>query len=359
MPNAASEIGIVVYPGVQTAAVHGLTDLFTIANQRAAEKVPSCHPLRITHWQANHADEADYSCIFDSAPSRPPEPQVLFIPATLSPNPCVPSGLASWLRKQHSRGAKLVSVCSGAYILAETGLVNGRSISTHSFFAGPLASRYPEISIDIGRRIIDHGDITTAGGFLAWVDVGLVLVERFLGSAIRAETARFMLTDPESVEMGFKDFTPNLSHGDTAVLKAQEWVHIRDGREPSLAAMADAAGLERRTFLRRFAKVTGMTPIEYCRAVRIARARELLGGSDTPQKLIAEVSGYQDVASFARAFQKATGLAPGEYRKKFNRAASPEVSVEQHFLSATQTQAGFEPGGNLSTVRDDSLSKIT
>jgi transcriptional regulator GlxA family with amidase domain len=81
--------------------------------------------------------------------------------------------------------------------------------------------------------------------------------------------------------------------------------------------MAAAAGLERRTFLRRFAKATGMTPIEYCRAVRIARARELLAGGNTPQKEIAQSLGYKEVASFARVFRKVTGLAPGAHRKRF------------------------------------------
>ena len=92
---------------------------------------------------------------------------------------------------------------------------------------------------------------------------------------------------------------------------------MRDGRGVSLAAMATAAGLERRTLLRRFASATGMTPIEYCRAVRIARARELLEGGDTSQKQIAQSLGYKDVASFARVFRKAVGSAPGAYRKSF------------------------------------------
>ena len=109
------------------------------------------------------------------------------------------------------------------------------------------------------------------------------------------------------------------------MLKAQEWVHIRDGQDISLTSMATAAGLERRTFLRRFANATGMAPIEYCRAVRIARARELLEFGNTPQKEIAQSLGYKDVAAFARVFRKATGLPPGAYRKSFGlNAASPD-----------------------------------
>jgi AraC-like DNA-binding protein len=107
-------------------------------------------------------------------------------------------------------------------------------------------------------------------------------------------------------------------------------VHIRDGRDISLTAMAAAAGLERRTFLRRFANATGMTPIEYCRAVRIARARELLEFGTTRQKQIAQSLGYENVASFARVFRKVTGWAPGAYRKRFGvNALSPDHFSQQ------------------------------
>ncbi len=124
--------------------------------------------------------------------------------------------------------------------------------------------------------------------------------------------------DPASSDARyFVGFPPPQSHRDKAVLNAQDWVHMRDGRGVSLASMAAIAGLQRRTFLRRFANATGMAPLEYCRGVRIARARELLISGDTPQKAIARSLGYKDVASFARVFRKATGSAPGAYRKRF------------------------------------------
>ena len=158
--------------------------------------------------------------------------------------------------------------------------------------------------------------LVTAARFLSWVDLCLFLVERILGPAIGAETARF--ENPSAGEARyFNGFAPPRAHGDRAVLKAQEWVQMRDGRGVSLAALATAAGLERRTLLRRFASATGMTPIEYCRRVRIARAREVLEGGEISQKEIAESLGYKDVASFTRAFRKAVGWAPGAYRKRF------------------------------------------
>ena len=320
--SATNDIGIVLYPGVQAACVQGLTDLFSVASRIVLEpRQRGRSPLRVTHWQSRNARDARFSCVYDSAPGGTPQPRLLIIPITLTnlPDPISPSGVVSWLRKQHAQGATLVSLCSGAFILAETGLVAGRSVATHRICAEALAKRFPQIVVDTKRRIIDHGDIITAGGFLSWVDVGLFLVERFLGAAVRAETARFVLSDSVASEARyFAGFAPPQTHGDRAVLKAQEQIHMKDGRGVSLEAMAEAAGLERRTLLRRFANATGMTPMEYCRAVRIARARELLEGGDAPQKVIAQSLGYKDVASFARVFRKTTGSAPGAYRKKFS-----------------------------------------
>ncbi len=141
---------------------------------------------------------------------------------------------------------------------------------------------------------------------------------------------------------------------------AQEWgCNIRDGRDASLTSMAAAAGLERRTFLRRFANATGMTPIEYCRAARIARARELLVSGNTPLKLMAQSLGYKDVASFARVFHKATGSAPGAYRKRFglngmspNSFASEDESHETRRILA-QRAFGRDKRRNTSQQHGD------
>jgi transcriptional regulator GlxA family with amidase domain len=197
--GATKEIGIVLYPGVQAACVHGLTDLFGIAAGIASDqRRDSRAALRVTHWQPAHSRDARLSCVYDSDPRVSPQPRILIIPPTMMdlPDPDVPAGVVSWLRSRHEDGAKLVAVCSGAFILAATRLAAGRSVSTHRICAEALAKRFPEISVDTNERIIDHGDIISAGGFMAWVDVGLLLVDRILGSAVRAETARFILSDP-------------------------------------------------------------------------------------------------------------------------------------------------------------------
>jgi transcriptional regulator GlxA family with amidase domain len=346
--STADEIGIVHYPGAQVACILGLTDLFGVASTIARRSDQT--PLRVTHWQPLDSRDANLSCVYDSAPRGSPKPRTLIIPPTMVdlPNPDVPAGVVSWLRNRYGSGATLVSLCSGAFILAATGLVDGKSVATHQICAEALAKRFPQIVVDVNRRIIDHGDIVSAGGFLAWVDIGLFLVDRILGPAMRTDTARVVLSGPAAGEAHYlTGFAPPQTHRDRAVLKAQEWVHMRDGRGVSLAAMAAAAGLERRTLLRRFASATGMTPIEYSRAVRIARARELLEGGDTSHKQIAQSLGYRDVASFSRVFRKAVGSTPGTYRKKFGRKgispidlAAKDGSQRKHILETVHQPVG-------------------
>src|ERR1700751_79684 len=140
--------------------------------------------------------------VYDSAPRGSPQPRTLIIPPTMVnlPDPDIPAGVVSWVRNRRAAGTTLVSLCSGTFILAATGLVDGESDATHQICAKALANRFSKVVVDTNLRIIDHGDIITAGGFLAWVDLGLFLVGRILGPATRTEAARFVLADAAAGE---------------------------------------------------------------------------------------------------------------------------------------------------------------
>jgi transcriptional regulator GlxA family with amidase domain len=169
--------------------------------------------------------------------------------------------------------------------------------------------------------VIDEGDIITAGGILAWTDLGLTLVERLLGPSAMLETARFLLIDPPGrAQKPYGRFVPRLDHGDTPILKVQHFLHATQARDHSLAALVERAGLEERTFLRRFKKATGLRPTEYAQEVRIQRAREALEQTRRPIEQIAWDVGYGDPAAFRKLFQRLTGLGPSEYRRRFGVA---------------------------------------
>jgi transcriptional regulator GlxA family with amidase domain len=155
--SSAHEIGIVHYPGAQVACISGLTDMFGVASTIALDQRRSGEPrLRVTHWLPRDDRDANLSCVYDSAPRGSPKPRTLIIPPTMVdiPDPHVPAGVVSWVRNRHAAGVTLSSVCSGAFILAETGLVDGKSVATHQMCAEALAKRFPQIIVDVNRRII-------------------------------------------------------------------------------------------------------------------------------------------------------------------------------------------------------------
>ncbi len=191
-----------------------------------------------------------------------------------------------------------------------------------------LADRFPDVRVDEARLTIEDGNFITAGGVLAWTDLGLKLVDRHLGPTIMLETARFMLADPPGREQRFySNFAPRLNHGDTAVLKVQHWLQGEAAKQPSVSRMAEIGGFEERTFLRRFRRATGLNPSEYCRRLRVGKAREMLEFTRRTVNEISLAVGYEDSSSFRKAFQKVMGLTPSDYRRKFAVPSAQNASV--------------------------------
>jgi len=218
---APVEIGLVCDDGTARAGIYGLTDLFTYAGDIAASHTSAkATPVRLTHWQASKTRHVD--CVHDSAPGKPNAPSVLLIPGNtvapakdLSGSPLVP-----WLREKHSQGTVIAAVCGGVFLLARTGLLAGRQATTHWALTDQFASQFPDIRAQTQSMVIDYGDVLTGGGVLAWADVGLRLVERFLSPTIMMETARYMNVDPPGREQRFySGFEPRTKHGDETILK--------------------------------------------------------------------------------------------------------------------------------------------
>ncbi len=161
-------------------------------------------------------------------------------------------------------------------------------------------------------------DVITAGGVLAWADLGLSLVERLLGRTVMRSTARFMLMDPpDASSASIGEFSPPLQHGDKAILAIQHWLQANSTRRCSVGELADRIHLGSRTFLRRFVKATGMKPSEYQQKLRMARSRELLEFTRDTVEQVAVKAGYEDPGGFRRIFKRTIGLSPAEYRRRF------------------------------------------
>lgn len=318
-----TEIAILLYQDYQPSAVYGLMDLFEIANRFVNEHLPQQKKIiRVSHWKIKNQKKNDMELVYDSHPDMgSSDPSFLIIPPSLnrliSPQAATP--WADWVHKQHKSGVSVCSVCSGAFVLGETGLLNGRNATTHWLFKDEFLSRFPKVDLQIDKLVIDDGDVITAGGLMAWIDLGLKLVDRIFGPTVMVQTSRFMLVDPPGREQRFySNFSPQLHHGDEQIVKVQHWLQSTGAQGATLKLMAGKAGLEERTFIRRFKKATTLNPTEYCQQLRVGKAREML---EFTNKNIEEISwkvGYEDSSAFRKVFHKIIGLTPGEYRSKFS-----------------------------------------
>lgn len=313
------DIGILDYPGAQASSLHGLTDMFLVANRLCAEQGLTSAPiLRVSHWALS--GNAEVTRRFISPDGVPKSLDVVILPPSLGDPVWAGSRdpLLRFLKMQHNRGTVMTSVCAGAFLLAEAGLLDGRPATTHWSLAEELQARFPEIAVDGDKLVIEDGDIITAGGVMAWVELGLKIIERFVSPAIVLSVARFFLVDAAGREQRFYSaFAPKLAHGDAAILKVQHWLQRHAMKKITLPQMAEQAGLGERTFLRRFQHATGHNPTRYLQLLRLAKAREMLELTRRPIEHIAHRVGYEDPGAFAKLFQSQIGLTPSEYRRRF------------------------------------------
>ncbi len=292
------EICLLDYPGAQQAALLGLRDMFATSDRLD----PGAAAFRVT---------------IAPAPQRC---EVLILPPSLGAGgpPAPDKARATALARVHGQGTVIASACVGAFVLAESGLLDGRPATTHWALAGEFAARFPKVRLRPERLLVDDGDILTAGGVMAWTDLGLRLIGRLRGPARMHALARHLLLDTGRREQRFyMRFVPRLDHGDAAILSVQHWLAQHPGDPVAVADMAARAGLGGRTFLRRFTAATGLTPLNYLQNLRIARAQEALEATRAPVSRIACEAGYSDLPAFSRLFRARVGLSPGQYRRRF------------------------------------------
>lgn len=314
-----AEIGLLIYPDCQLSAIYGLTDLFRIAGEWADGDEP--RKMRVTHWRSE--DHGPPICIWDVDPCKPHRLDYIVAPPSIA----MPEKMrsmpqeAEWLQSQHKEGSRVCSVCAGAFVLAESGLLQGRRVTTHWAFAKYLAQRYEDIEVADRNMVLDDGDVISAGGILAWTDLGLTLVERLFGRSTMLSTARFLVIQPpRATQLPFTEFIPDFDHGDEAILRVQHHIHADLTASLNLNELTDVAHLGKRTFMRRFAKATLLNPTEYIQQARVAKARGILELTNRPLDQIAWEVGYKDPSAFSKIFQRISGVSASEYRQQFGVA---------------------------------------
>jgi transcriptional regulator GlxA family with amidase domain len=229
--------------------------------------------------------------------------------------------VVDWLANQYARGTHIATICSGAFVLAETGLLNGKSATTHWAYADQFQKRYPQVNLQPEHIITDEGDLFCSGGYNAGIDLALYLVEKYCGHKIAIQSSKSAISDiGRTSQAPYSVFYRRKQHKDAQVLSVQEWIEQNYNQPFNYDSLAHQVGMSRRTFERRFKTATGETPLTYQQCIRVEKAKHLLeSGNHTFDEITYQV-GYEDSSSFRKIFQKQTNLRPSEYRRKFQRA---------------------------------------
>jgi transcriptional regulator GlxA family with amidase domain len=229
--------------------------------------------------------------------------------------------LVDWLRLMHDRGAVICSACSGIFLLAETGLFDGREATVHFAYARAFGVAYPAVAIHPERALVISGrreELVSSGASTTWHDLALYLIARYAGATAAQEVARmFALQWHQDGLTPYMIFEGKTGHGDAEIESAQQWLRDHFAVANPVEAMIKRSKLAERTFKRRFVTATGLTPISYVQRLRIEDAKRRLERTDASVDEISWRVGYEDPAFFRRLFKRTTGVAPGAYRKRF------------------------------------------
>ncbi|MEU4101487.1 GlxA family transcriptional regulator [Streptomyces tanashiensis] len=321
---SALRVGVLAYPGCFASEVFGVPDLLTMASHVAG---PDRAGYEVSIVSPRRRVAASGGAALAVAPLR--EVDVLVVPGfELVPGLDVDAKLVALapeiaaIRSHVAAGDVVVSICVGAFLLAEAGLLNRRQATTAWFLADELARRCPETDVRPERLVVTDNGVTTTAAFSAMYDFALELVRQHSGADVARTTARVALLDnARSSQTPYVDTRLLPQPGNEFSRKVMRHLDQNLAARYDLAALADALGVSTRTLLRRFADATGQSPLEYLQSSRVRRARHLLETTDRTVASISTAVGYKDSGTFAALFAKHTGRRPRDYRATFRRGA--------------------------------------
>ena len=331
-PARQISISLIAVPEVSAAIVYGLHEVFTCVG---------------TVWETLTGEQTDTRLITPRIVGRTTEPIRTMFKATLVPDHTFdeehrtdvvivgdlnfddgggPVGRwateVAWIQDQYERGAIVCSVCTGAMMLAEAGLLNNREATSHWSAVGTFKECYPKVLLRPERVLVPSGlehRIITSGGAMSWTDLALYLVARFCGDEEARRIAKiYLLGDRSDGQLPFAAMARPKQHDDAVIAQTQEWIADHYAVANPVAKMAERSGLASRTFKRRFANTTGYKPLDYVQSLRIEEAKQMLETTDYAIDDIAALVGYDDPNSFRRLFKRTTGITPHQYRVRFN-----------------------------------------
>lgn len=232
------------------------------------------------------------------------------------------TALMHWIAQQYNEGAAIASICTGAFLLAAAGLLDGKSCSTHWSVAGNFSVMFPQVHLQTDKLITDENRIYTNGGAYSFLNLMIYLIEKYYDRATAIYCSKvFQIEIDRTAQSEFSIFSGQKKHDDALVLQAQEYLENNLEEKINIEQLSGKFNIGRRNFDRRFIRATGNTPIEYSQRVKIESAKKAF---ETNRKTISEVMyevGYSDVKAFREVFRKITGMSPLEYKGKYYKEA--------------------------------------
>lgn len=310
-------------PGVQLLDVSGPLDVFAEANVQARA---NAYGLLVIGSRPGPVRSSSGARLMPDAvvgeEIEGPIHTLLVAGTPQAANTVFDANVGAWLRKLTPKVRRFGSVCSGAFVLAQAGLLNGRRVTTHWAVADQLAHDFPSVTVDADAIHVRDGRLRTAAGVTAGFDLSLSLVEEDLGREIAMKVASqlVMFFKRPGGQMQFSRKGEAAPTGRSALQEVQRWIAANPAMDHSVGQLASRMGLSSRHFARLFSQEVGVTPAVWVEETRVAVARRLLEAGDVVPKQVASQCGFADVDTLRRAFQRQVGITPAEYRKRYAHA---------------------------------------
>lgn len=313
--KAANRVGLVVYDGLAMFEFGVVCEVFGVDHDDPQSATR--YELMVCSARAAITTDLGFRMQIPERLDALRTAHTIFVP------PCeeldrLPSAVLSALRDAHARGARLVALCTGAFVLAAAGLLDGRRATTHWSECDRLRAQYPAIDVDPSVLYIDEGDILTSAGSTAGIDLCLHLVALDHGTEVANQLARRLVIAPHR-EGGQAQYieTPLPTHADDLFAETIAWAQGHLDRPVSIEQLASRAAMSKRTFARRFTATAGTTPYQWLLTQRLRRAQQLLETTDLPVEHVAQQSGFADATTLRKHFGRHLHTNPTAYRRGF------------------------------------------
>jgi transcriptional regulator GlxA family with amidase domain len=319
------KISLLIHENVYASSVAGVIDLFAGANWCLEQSgKPPAFKLELVSEKVKNIQlnvHAQFICY--ATMDEVTQTDLVIIPGFDGDNMAIlkkNKAIVSWIKEMKDSGAEVASLCVGAFFLAEAGLLNGKTATSHWAATDEMQLKYPLIKVRSDRVITDENGVYTSGGAFSAIKLVLYLIEKFCGREIALWISKRFSVDMDHISQAhFAVFTGQHQHNDNDILKSQNYIEEHYSSNISIDEVSTLANMGKRNFIRRFKAATNNTPMEYLQRVRIEAAKKVLEDKDWQLDEVMSTVGYKDIKTFRMVFKRITGLSPHDYRKKYSR----------------------------------------